>query len=175
MAFQARETTAFSKPSRVAIAQGGLRRLVAARHTTNKRPPTPEQQTHISLLTYTFATYYNFHHFHSRPGTSSAKRIKYYKMSHCHDEHSGHGHDHDHEHDHSDDITPAVQFSLYEQVNFDEITTLNEATRDAGKAVVKKTWAERLSVEPELNSDADEQLLMTVPYVHLLPRSMRLD
>ena len=85
-------------------------------------------------------------------------------MSHCHDEHEGHGgHAHDHEHDHSDDITPALQHSLYEQINFDEITTLNEEQRDAGKAVVKKTWAERLEVEPELTSDVDEQLLMTVP------------
>jgi len=74
---------------------------------------------------------------------------------HCHDEHAGHG-GHDH-------ITPALQSSLYEQINFDEITTLNESRRDAGKAVVKKTWAERLSAEPELESDADEQLLMTVP------------
>ncbi|KAK1254276.1 hypothetical protein MKX08_008271 [Trichoderma sp. CBMAI-0020] len=85
-------------------------------------------------------------------------------MSHCHDEHDhGHGHDHG-EHDHSDDITPALQSSLYEQINFDEITTLNEARRDAGKAIVKKTWAERLSQDPELESDADEQLLMTVPF-----------
>ncbi|UNI20361.1 hypothetical protein JDV02_006455 [Purpureocillium takamizusanense] len=85
---------------------------------------------------------------------------------HCHDEHAGHGgHDHhEHDHDHSDDITPALQSSLYEQINFDEITTLNESRRDAGKAVVKKTWAERLSSEPELESDADEQLLMTVPF-----------
>ncbi|KAG8405608.1 hypothetical protein J3459_021649 [Metarhizium acridum] len=88
-------------------------------------------------------------------------------MSHCHDEHVGHGaddHHHDHEHDHSDDITPALQSSLYQQINFDEITTLNESVRDAGKAIVKKTWAERLSAEPELLSDADEQLLMTVPF-----------
>ncbi|KAH7181854.1 translation protein [Fusarium sp. MPI-SDFR-AT-0072] len=85
-------------------------------------------------------------------------------MSHCHDEHSGHGHDHDHEHDHSDDITPAVQFSLYSQINFDHIVTLNEARRDAGQKIVKKTWQERLSVEPELESDVDEQLLMTVPF-----------
>ena len=85
-------------------------------------------------------------------------------MSHCHDEHAGHGgHDHHHEHDHSDDITPALQSSLYEQINFDEITTLNESQRDSGKAIVKKTWQERLDVEPELESDADEQLLMTVP------------
>lgn len=94
-------------------------------------------------------------------------------MSHCHDEHVGHGghdhhHDHDHEHDHSDDITPALQSSLYQQINFDEITTLNESRRDAGKSIVKKTWAERLSAEPELESDADEQLLMTVPYVSTL-------
>lgn len=86
------------------------------------------------------------------------------EMSHCHDEHEGHGHGHDHhEHDHSDDITPAVQFSLYSQINFDRIITLNEAQRDVGQAVVKKTWQERLSVEPELASDVDEQLLMTVP------------
>ena len=87
-------------------------------------------------------------------------------MSHCHDEHAGHGgHDH-HEHDHSDDITPAIQHSLYNQINFDHIVTLNEAGRDLGKAIVKKTWTERLSLEPELASDVDEQLLMTVPYVN---------
>ncbi|KAL7808883.1 translation protein [Trichoderma gracile] len=87
-------------------------------------------------------------------------------MSHrCHDEHDHHGHGHhDGEHDHSDDTTPALQSSLYEQINFDEITTLNEARRDAGKDIVKKTWAERLSPQPELESDADEQLLMTVPF-----------
>ncbi|KAH7153128.1 PITH domain-containing protein [Dactylonectria macrodidyma] len=87
-------------------------------------------------------------------------------MSHCHDEHEGHGHGGhgDHVHDHSDDITPAVQFSLYSQINFDRIITLNEAERDVGRAVVKKTWQERLEVEPELASDVDEQLLMTVPF-----------
>ena len=78
-------------------------------------------------------------------------------------EHPMHHDHHDHEHDHSDDITPALQHSLYEQINFDEIVTLNEDRRDAGKAIVKKTWAERLTTEPELASDVDEQLLMTVP------------
>ncbi|KAB5585923.1 PITH domain-containing protein [Coniochaeta sp. 2T2.1] len=83
---------------------------------------------------------------------------------HCHDEHAGHGHDHDHEHDHSDDITPAVQFSLYEYINFDDINTLNEAQYGSGKAIVKKTWAERLTDEPELASDADEELLINIPF-----------
>ncbi|PHH64023.1 hypothetical protein CDD81_5128 [Ophiocordyceps australis] len=83
-------------------------------------------------------------------------------MSHCHDEHAGH--EHEHEHDHSDDITPALQSSLYEQINFDEIVTLNEAVRDSGKKVVRKSWTQRMEPEPEIESDADEQLLMTVPF-----------
>ena len=86
---------------------------------------------------------------------------------HCHDEHhdhGGHGHDHG-AHDHSDDITPALQFSLYQHINFDEIVTFNEARFGMGRDVVKKTWAERLNNEPELESDADEQLIMNVPYV----------
>ena len=84
---------------------------------------------------------------------------------HCHDEHD---HSHGHEgHDHSDDITPALQYSLYQHINFDEITTLNESEAHSGKAIVKKTWAERLEEQPELESDADEQLLIHIPYVTL--------
>ncbi|KAI1330556.1 DUF1000 domain protein [Xylariaceae sp. FL0255] len=89
-------------------------------------------------------------------------------MSHCHDEHEGHGHGHghhhDHEHDHSDDITPALQHSLYQHIRFDDVTTMNEAETGSGKAIVKKTWAERLQAEPELASDADEQIIMNVPF-----------
>jgi hypothetical protein len=88
-------------------------------------------------------------------------------MSHyCHDEHS-HSHGGGDEHDHSDDITPALQFSLYQHINFDEVTTLNEAVYGSGKAIVKKTWAERLQPEPEVQSDVDEQLLINIPYVFL--------
>lgn len=96
-------------------------------------------------------------------------------MSHCHDEHTGHGghddhHHHHGEHDHSDDITPALQSSLYEYINFDEITTLNEEEAGSGKAIVKKTWAERMDESPELASDADEQLLINIPYVLIAPQ-----
>lgn len=38
-----------------------------------------------------------------------------------------------------------------------------ETTSGAGAAIVQKTWAERLNDTPELESDADEQLLMTIP------------
>ncbi|KAK4202534.1 PITH domain-containing protein [Triangularia verruculosa] len=84
---------------------------------------------------------------------------------HCHDEHhdhSGHG-GHD-GHDHSDDITPALQYSLYQHIDFDGVATLNEARRGSGREVLKKTWAERMVVEPEVASDADEQLLFNIPF-----------
>ncbi|KAK4644901.1 hypothetical protein QC761_309010 [Podospora bellae-mahoneyi] len=83
---------------------------------------------------------------------------------HCHDEHHDHSHGGEGEHDHSDDITPALQFSLYQHIDFDGVTTLNEATYGSGKEVLKKTWAERLRVEPEVESDGDEQLLVNVPF-----------
>lgn len=87
---------------------------------------------------------------------------------HCHDEHH-HGHSHDGaDHEHSDDVTPALQFSLYQHINFDEVTALNEAVYGSGRAVVRKTWAERLAPEPEVASDVDEQLLINVPYVFFL-------
>lgn len=85
--------------------------------------------------------------------------------SHCHDEHDHHGHAHgEGGHDHSDDITPALQHSLYQHIEFDKITTLNESESGSGKAIVKKTWDERLQDVPELESDSDEQLLMHIPY-----------
>ena len=92
---------------------------------------------------------------------------KYVKMSgHCHEDHDHSGHGHDHAgHDHSDDITPALQYSLYQHISFDDITTSNESEPHSGKAIIKKTWDERLEAEPELESDADEQLLMHIPCV----------
>ena len=85
-------------------------------------------------------------------------------MSHHHE----HGHDHEHGHgdghDHSHDLEPALQSNLYKQIDFDKIITLNEAEPRSGASVVQKTWAERLNEDPHLESDADEQLLMHVPF-----------
>jgi hypothetical protein len=87
---------------------------------------------------------------------------------HCHDEHThAHGGGDD-PHDHSDDITPALQHSLYQHICFDEITTMNEARYGSGREVVRKTWQERMSPEPEVASDVDEQLLINIPYVFSL-------
>lgn len=93
---------------------------------------------------------------------------------HCHDEEHAEGHDHIH--DHSDDITPALQNILYEQIDFSKLQTLNEDESNSGRKICQKTWAQRLDPEPELKSCADEQLLMIVPYalrlhVHMLARS----
>ena len=88
-----------------------------------------------------------------------------------HDHSHSHGHDHydgadlsDHQHDHSDDIAPATQNHIYSEIDFSKITTLNEAEPHSGSAIVQKTWAQRLDAMPELRSDVDEQLLMTIPF-----------
>jgi len=82
---------------------------------------------------------------------------------HHHHDHEGHDHSHGHD-DHSHDLTPALQSLLYQQIDFEGINTLNEAQPKTGNAIVKKTWAERLDDTPELQSDADEQILMHVPF-----------
>ncbi|KAL8689306.1 MAG: hypothetical protein Q9218_004996 [Villophora microphyllina] len=85
-------------------------------------------------------------------------------MSHHHDDH-GHGHhDHEHGHDHSDEIQPALQTLLWKQIDFESIRTLNESESDSGAKIVEKTWPMRLDPEPCLESDADEQLLMFIPF-----------
>ena len=86
-------------------------------------------------------------------------------MSHDHSHaHDDHGHD-GHGHDHSDDIVPALQTLIYKQIDFDKVRTLNESEPNAGAKVVQKSWNLRMELEPELVSDADEQLLMFIPYV----------
>ncbi|KAI6861429.1 DUF1000-domain-containing protein [Hortaea werneckii] len=58
----------------------------------------------------------------------------------------------------------ALQNHVYEPIDFSAITTLNEAEPQSGAKIVQKTWMERMDQEPELNSDADEQLLMHIPF-----------
>lgn len=86
-------------------------------------------------------------------------------MSHCHDEHDHHGHDHSEgaAHDHTDDLTPALQNQIYEQIDFDAITALNESEPKSGGKIIQKTWSERLDAQPELESDVDEQILIHIP------------
>ncbi|KAF2729747.1 DUF1000-domain-containing protein [Polyplosphaeria fusca] len=89
-------------------------------------------------------------------------------MSHHHDHHHHHDDEHaeahNHVHDHSEDITPALQNLLYEQIDFSKLVTLNEEASNSGRHICQKTWTQRLDPEPELQSSADEQILMIVPF-----------
>lgn len=87
--------------------------------------------------------------------------------SSCHDESSSHDHrSHNHVHDHSDELTPVVQSQIYSQIDFNGIHTLNEVTAGSGRKIIEKTWAQRMETSPEVESDADEQLIMHIPYVN---------
>jgi len=57
-----------------------------------------------------------------------------------------------------------LQNLLYEQIDFSKVNCLNEEEPRSGVKVLQKTWMERLETEPELKSDADEQLLLHVPF-----------
>ncbi|KAF2433278.1 DUF1000-domain-containing protein [Tothia fuscella] len=94
-------------------------------------------------------------------------------MSHSHSHsHGGHDHydgedPHDHSHgahNHDDDITPALQNLLYEQIDLSAVTCLNEEETGSASKILQKTWTQRMEDEPELKSDADEQLLLAVPF-----------
>lgn len=80
---------------------------------------------------------------------------------HHHDEE--HAEAHNHVHDHSEDIVPALQNLLYEQIDFSKVQTLNEEEPSSGRKICQKTWAQRMEPQPELQSSADEQLLMVIP------------
>lgn len=84
---------------------------------------------------------------------------------HGHSHSHSHGDGHEHDHDHSHDLEPALQSNLYKQISFEGIITLNEAEPRSGAAIVQKTWDERLNDAPTLESDADEQVLMHIPFV----------
>ena len=86
-------------------------------------------------------------------------------MSHHHDHDPGHD-DHEHGHDHSDETQPALQSLIWKQIEFENIRCLNETDLDAGRRVVEKTYQQRLEPEPVLVSDADEQLLLFIPFDH---------
>ncbi|KIX04770.1 uncharacterized protein Z518_05640 [Rhinocladiella mackenziei CBS 650.93] len=87
-----------------------------------------------------------------------------HRRGHGHSHGHDHGHSHGDGHDHSHDLEPALHSNLYRQINFEGIITLNEAEPRSGAAIVQKTWDERLNDRPILESDADEQLLMHVPF-----------
>ncbi|KAK9481092.1 galactose-binding domain-like protein [Lipomyces japonicus] len=83
-------------------------------------------------------------------------------------EHShSHSHSHGHEaHNHSHSPPPEDTFgsqSLYAHILHDQIWTLNESVPNSGRDVVKP-WDDRFDTTKILESDADEQLIMYIPF-----------
>ena len=89
--------------------------------------------------------------------------MSHHHHSHEHDHHDHH--DHGDSHDHSDEVSPALQKLIYTQIDFPKLRTLNEEEADSGLGVIQKSWSQRMDLDPSLASDADEQLLIFVPYV----------
>ncbi|KAG0196884.1 hypothetical protein BGX28_009643 [Mortierella sp. GBA30] len=96
-------------------------------------------------------------------------------MSHCHDEAHAHGHghghghghdDHDHDHDESPE-TGLVHESLYQRIDHDNVQCLNESEPNAGRDVLKP-WHEKMDDTKHLESDADEQLILKIPFTGLV-------
>ncbi|KAI8918840.1 galactose-binding domain-like protein [Entophlyctis helioformis] len=89
--------------------------------------------------------------------------------SHDHSGHShghGHGHGHDHDHDH-DGPDRGDEFTLYTQVNYDGVRCLNEAA-DGSARKVFKPWDQRFDTTAFIESDADEQLILFIPFTGLV-------
>jgi len=81
-------------------------------------------------------------------------------MSHCADEHDhthdGHGHDHDHSHGESD----ALPNFLYERIDRPNVQILN----GEDNSQIIKPWHERMDESISLESDADDELIVKVPF-----------
>ncbi|KAK7206586.1 galactose-binding domain-like protein [Myxozyma melibiosi] len=89
--------------------------------------------------------------------------------THSHSHHGdggGHGHGHSHSHSPPPEDTFDSQ-SLYKHINIDQVTTMNESEPDAGKGVIKP-WSERYDTTKILESDADEQLIMFIPFTGMV-------
>ncbi|EIM91184.1 DUF1000-domain-containing protein [Stereum hirsutum FP-91666 SS1] len=76
----------------------------------------------------------------------------------CNDE--SHSHDHDHSHDHSSEAT-GPQDNLFIHIDRSNVVALN--TTGEGKEVIKP-WHERLDEGVYLESDADDQMIIRIPF-----------
>ncbi|KAJ6511895.1 galactose-binding domain-like protein [Mycena vitilis] len=80
-------------------------------------------------------------------------------MPHQHDAHCGHeSTEHDHDHD-STDLGP--KDNLFSQIDRDNVVALNAS--GLGSTVIKP-WNERLDEEKSIESDADDQMIIRIPF-----------
>ncbi|KAJ2538588.1 hypothetical protein EV175_006450, partial [Coemansia sp. RSA 1933] len=86
------------------------------------------------------------------------------------DDHHSHSHSHSHshgDHSHDADADTGLADSLHQQLNIDETWCLNEQTPDSIKTVFKP-WPDRLDTTFSVTSDADEELLVFVPFTAMV-------
>ncbi|EST05301.1 PITH domain protein [Kalmanozyma brasiliensis GHG001] len=83
-------------------------------------------------------------------------------MSHPHSHSGPCGHSH---HDDDSHVAPDAgdQDLLFTSIDRDRVLTLNESTPGSGAAIIK-TWDRRLDAEPSCISDADDQLILHIPF-----------
>ncbi|KZT42181.1 DUF1000-domain-containing protein [Sistotremastrum suecicum HHB10207 ss-3] len=80
----------------------------------------------------------------------------------CADEHHEHGHgDHDHDHDHAS-AEGGSSDNLFSKIDQSNVVALNATVPSPVK--VCKPWHQRLDEEEYLESDADDQLILHVPF-----------
>ncbi|KAF7357488.1 PITH domain-containing protein [Mycena sanguinolenta] len=80
-------------------------------------------------------------------------------MPHQHDAHCGHeSTEHDHDHD-STDLGP--KDNLFSQIDRDNVVALNAS--GPGSAIIKP-WHERLDEGKSIESDADDQMIIRIPF-----------
>ncbi|KAJ7729712.1 DUF1000-domain-containing protein [Mycena olivaceomarginata] len=80
-------------------------------------------------------------------------------MAHQHDGHCGHeSTEHDHDHD-STDLGP--KDNLFSRIDRDNVVALNALS--PGPAIIKP-WHERLDEEKSVESDADDQMIIRIPF-----------
>ncbi|PIA12996.1 hypothetical protein COEREDRAFT_83764 [Coemansia reversa NRRL 1564] len=75
----------------------------------------------------------------------------------------GHGHGHSHDHSHEAEVTTGLRDSLFGKVMVDKSWCLNESMAGSIKGVFKP-WEQRLDTVLKVESDADTELLVFVPF-----------
>eukprot|EP01134_Creolimax_fragrantissima_P002131 CFRG2131T1 len=87
---------------------------------------------------------------------------------HGHGRGDGHGHSHDH-----DSAERGFEYSLYKYIEKDKVTCLN-AFDDTQAQTIFRPWDERMSKESNVESDADEQLIINIPFTgHVSIKSIK--
>ncbi|KAF9267664.1 DUF1000-domain-containing protein [Marasmius fiardii PR-910] len=87
--------------------------------------------------------------------------MNHHNHSHCHDESHGHDHNHDHDHDPPD---LGAQDNLFQHIDRQNVVILNASDDHGNGSDVIKPWHERLNEEKFVESDADDQLIIRIPF-----------